>query len=253
MSHLHRTSLLLLSLLVLCLSVSAAPALSPADLLIDLHTHTSLSDGSDSPLELIQKAHARGVKVLAITDHDQLQYDEKAIAEGERLGMQIIRGTELSCEWTFHYPQVTKSIGEGGVPLSKPHLQSKVHLLGYFTHSTPISALSRLLDELRPRRTQRNGIILKKLKEKFGIEITPEMVVEAGSREVAEKKKTTDGGATAEVIVAPSPPLPKPIGELGTVVHVTAASFQKEVLDASDELIIVEFFAPWCGQNTTRT
>jgi hypothetical protein len=128
----------------------------------------------------------------------QLQYDEDAIAYGVSLGMTLIRGTELSGEWTFHTPHTIEATSKDGATSSKQLKQAKVHVLGYFTHQTPASALSKLLDELRPRRNQRNTEILAKLKQKFGIDITPQQVIDAGSREleVQRKTKTKDAKTT---------------------------------------------------------
>ena len=64
---------------------------------IDLHTHSSVSDGTDTPSELIRKAAAVGLDVVALTDHDTFDGLDEAVAEGERIGLQVVRGTELSC------------------------------------------------------------------------------------------------------------------------------------------------------------
>jgi predicted metal-dependent phosphoesterase TrpH len=64
---------------------------------IDLHTHSSVSDGTDTPAELVRKAHAVGLDVVALTDHDTFDGLDEAAAEGERLGILLVRGMELSC------------------------------------------------------------------------------------------------------------------------------------------------------------
>jgi predicted metal-dependent phosphoesterase TrpH len=64
---------------------------------IDLHTHSSVSDGSDAPAELVRKAVAVGLDVVALTDHDTFDGLDEAVAEGERLGLHVVRGMELSC------------------------------------------------------------------------------------------------------------------------------------------------------------
>jgi 3',5'-nucleoside bisphosphate phosphatase len=64
---------------------------------IDLHTHSSVSDGTDSPAELVGKAHALGLDVVALTDHDTFDGLDEAVAEGDRLGIVVVRGMELSC------------------------------------------------------------------------------------------------------------------------------------------------------------
>ena len=64
---------------------------------IDLHTHSSVSDGTDAPAELVRKALAAGLDVVALTDHDTFDGLDEAVAEGERLGLGVVRGMELSC------------------------------------------------------------------------------------------------------------------------------------------------------------
>jgi predicted metal-dependent phosphoesterase TrpH len=64
---------------------------------IDLHTHSSVSDGTDTPAELVHKARAVGLDVVGLTDHDTFDGLDEATAEGERLGIQVVRGMELSC------------------------------------------------------------------------------------------------------------------------------------------------------------
>src|SRR5829696_5724006 len=64
---------------------------------IDLHTHSSVSDGTDTPEELVRKAAAAGLDVVALTDHDTFDGLDAAVAEGERVGVQVLRGMELSC------------------------------------------------------------------------------------------------------------------------------------------------------------
>jgi predicted metal-dependent phosphoesterase TrpH len=64
---------------------------------IDLHTHSSVSDGTDRPAELVRRARAVGLDVVALTDHDTFDGLDEAAAEGERLGILLVRGMELSC------------------------------------------------------------------------------------------------------------------------------------------------------------
>jgi 3',5'-nucleoside bisphosphate phosphatase len=64
---------------------------------IDLHTHSSVSDGTDAPAELVRKALTVGLDVVALTDHDTFDGLDEAAAEGERLGLRVVRGMELSC------------------------------------------------------------------------------------------------------------------------------------------------------------
>jgi predicted metal-dependent phosphoesterase TrpH len=65
---------------------------------IDLHTHSTASDGTDSPAELVRTAWAAGVTVLGLTDHDTTG-GWKAAADSLPEGMTLVPGAELSCEY----------------------------------------------------------------------------------------------------------------------------------------------------------
>lgn len=66
---------------------------------IDLHVHSSASDGVFSPAEVVRKAHANGVEVMALTDHDTVSGLKEARKEAEKLGLRFIDGVELSVSW----------------------------------------------------------------------------------------------------------------------------------------------------------
>jgi 3',5'-nucleoside bisphosphate phosphatase len=70
--------------------------------LIDFHTHTSASDGALAPCELVARALASNIDLLAITDHDTVVGYEAAAAYHTRQpgGMRLIPGIELSCQWS---------------------------------------------------------------------------------------------------------------------------------------------------------
>ena len=67
--------------------------------MIDLHTHTTFSDGRFSPTVLVHAAHQRGVQVLAITDHDNTRGVPLAQHVARRLGLEIIPGIEFTTRW----------------------------------------------------------------------------------------------------------------------------------------------------------
>jgi predicted metal-dependent phosphoesterase TrpH len=132
---------------------------------IDLHTHTTVSDGGDSPTELVRKAAAAGLTVIAVTDHDNDAGCDEASAEGERIGVEVIRGVEISCD--------VEDLSERGfTPAGRPTM----HLLGYFipTENNPLTAA---LGELQRHRANRNGLMVEKLNE-LGIPVTLEEVEE---------------------------------------------------------------------------
>lgn len=68
--------------------------------MVDLHTHSYCSDGSDSPSELIEKAHSLGLKAIALTDHNTLSGLEEFLKAGEKYTgeMEAIPGIEFSTE-----------------------------------------------------------------------------------------------------------------------------------------------------------
>ena len=77
---------------------------------IDLHVHSTASDGTLSPSEVVREAHARGLCAIALTDHDTMDGVAEALQAGMRLGVEVIPGVELNTE---------SPAGE-------------VHVLGYF-------------------------------------------------------------------------------------------------------------------------
>lgn len=67
--------------------------------MIDLHVHSTASDGTCSPAELVALAKEAGLQAFALTDHDSVDGIEEALQAGERLGMEVIPGVELSCNY----------------------------------------------------------------------------------------------------------------------------------------------------------
>lgn len=64
----------------------------------DMHTHSAASDGQRSPAELIGLAKARGLELLALTDHDTIDGLNEAMAAGERAGLRVLPGVELGAK-----------------------------------------------------------------------------------------------------------------------------------------------------------
>lgn len=119
---------------------------------IDLHTHTTASDGSMTPAELVRHAYNKGLAAVAVTDHDTVGGIDQALEEGKRLGIEVIAGVEISVDFS-----------------------TEMHLLGYFlnSHCEPIL---KTLEDLRERREKRNPRIVNKLNE-LGFDITMEEVI----------------------------------------------------------------------------
>ncbi|EJL95141.1 Sua5/YciO/YrdC/YwlC family protein [Pseudomonas sp. GM16] len=66
---------------------------------VDLHCHSTASDGALAPAVLVARAFENGVRVLALTDHDTLEGLAEARMAATELGMQLVNGVELSCTW----------------------------------------------------------------------------------------------------------------------------------------------------------
>ena len=68
---------------------------------IDLHTHSSASDGTDTPADLVRAAKAAGLDVVALTDHDAMSGWAEAARAAEEVGITLVPGLEIST--TFHH------------------------------------------------------------------------------------------------------------------------------------------------------
>lgn len=107
----------------------------------DFHCHSSRSDGTRTPADLVDLAYARGVRTLALTDHDTLDgLDEARAAAARHPGMRLVPGVELSCD----------------VP------GTEVHLLGLFVDDRR-PAFRAELDRLRTGRIRRGERIVEAL------------------------------------------------------------------------------------------
>ena len=100
--------------------------------MIDLHTHTDCSDGTDTPAQLVNKALAEGISVLAITDHDTTSGWDAA-QRALRPGLSLALGAEISC------------LTEDGI---------SVHMLGLLFDGTH-AAMQEMLEETRDGRIPR--------------------------------------------------------------------------------------------------
>ena len=121
--------------------------------MIDLHTHSLASDGTDTPGELINKAHARGISVLGLMDHDTVAGWDEATSY-LRPGMSLVLGSEISCQTS-----------DG----------TSVHMLGML-FDRENTALAEVLSTTRDNRLTRMNRIIGRLNE-AGFEITIEDVL----------------------------------------------------------------------------
>ncbi|MGE5242504.1 MAG: PHP domain-containing protein [Bacteroidota bacterium] len=81
------------------MSPTGANSVSPPSRRYDLHTHSLRSDGTLAPADLMARAHAAGVEVLALTDHDVTDGLAEAQAAADQLGITLIAGVEISVSW----------------------------------------------------------------------------------------------------------------------------------------------------------
>jgi len=120
--------------------------------LIDLHTHSTASDGSLSPGELVAYAKRKKAAAIALTDHDTIEGLEAALTAGKEQGLEVIPGLEISAQ----YPEGT------------------MHILGYYIDpSAP--QLNRELQRLQDARKERNPKIISKL-QSLGVPISFDQV-----------------------------------------------------------------------------
>lgn len=109
---------------------------------IDLHTHTTASDGRLTPSQLIRYAREKGLGVIAVTDHDTVDGNEEAIGAGIREGVAVVPGIEISVDYT----------------------PGSMHMLGYFIAGEN-ERLREKLTILQDSRADRNPKIIEKLNE----------------------------------------------------------------------------------------
>jgi predicted metal-dependent phosphoesterase TrpH len=121
--------------------------------MIDLHTHSTASDGSFGPEALIEEAAGKGLTALALTDHDTLDGLEEAGKAAARRGLNFIPGVELQINW--------KNAFFGG-PNSNQQFMGEFHLLGLGIRR-PSADFLKALEELRHLREKRNLKIVARM------------------------------------------------------------------------------------------
>jgi len=124
---------------------------------IDLHIHSTASDGTLTPHEILLLAEQLGIRAISITDHDTIEGTEQAVLYKKNLSIEFITGVEISSNPPFSLPST-----------------GSLHILGYGIQ-TSHSGLKAALSRLRTARKNRNPEILKRLAG-MGIRITPEEI-----------------------------------------------------------------------------
>ena len=122
--------------------------------MIDLHVHTTASDGQYSPTDIIGKAAEKNIKIIAITDHDTVSGLEEGKIAAKKAGITLVPGIELNIQ---------------GVPLN---INGEFHLLGLgLKQISP--TLTDLIEEIINNRLERNQEIIKKI-QADGFDLTLE-------------------------------------------------------------------------------
>lgn len=91
---------------------------TPAEILVDFHTHSHCSDGVLAPADLVARAHARGVSTLSLTDHDTVEGLAEAGAACASAGIRFVPGVELSAAWrgqTIHIVGLQVDAGQAAL------------------------------------------------------------------------------------------------------------------------------------------
>lgn len=128
--------------------------------MIDLHSHSTMSDGTDKPARVVELAAEAGVTALALTDHDTLDHLPEALDAAAERGIRLVPACEISCELGARAP-------------------GSMHLLVYFVDDRP-GPLQDRLGELQRGRNERNAQIIDALNAN-GIDVTlDELAAEAG-------------------------------------------------------------------------
>src|SRR5690606_28852687 len=124
---------------------------------IDLHTHSTVSDGTVPPAELIRAAADARLDAVALTDHDSVAGWEVAAAEAGRAGIEFVPGVELSCRWYGVEPAIS------------------LHLLAYFVDPADpdLTAEMARVRASRERRAER----IVELMRADGVDVTYDEVL----------------------------------------------------------------------------
>lgn len=134
--------------------------------MIDLHTHSTVSDGSEAPHRIPEMAAAAGCTAVALTDHDSLDGLAEAGAAAARVGVTLVPGCEVSCR-------------KPPPPPGRPAIGGSVHVLVYFVEPGA-GPLQDELVQLRRDRAERNARLRARLTE-LGVTVDYDaMVAEAG-------------------------------------------------------------------------
>lgn len=148
---------------------------------VDLHIHSTASDGTYTPKQIVQLALCKKMRAIALTDHDTLEGLWEAEQEAKKWGIELIPGIEISTHWKGN----------------------EVHILGYFLNLEDTSFVSKIetLKELRRERNKKILVLLEKydimlnidfLEEKYSkqsigrVHIAKEMIAQGKVKDMVE-------------------------------------------------------------------
>ncbi len=179
---------------------------------IDLHMHTTYSDGAFSPTELVQKAKEVGLDVISITDHDSVNGLKEAIAVGKEIGIEVIPGLEISTDLD----------------------EKEIHLLAYFI-DIDNDELQKYLSFFRDERLHRAKRIVQKLRN-LGLSITIDDVIDHAQNSAIGRPHIAYSMVNLGLISNYYEAFEKYIGDYGPAferkIHVSPQSATKLISDA---------------------
>ncbi len=120
---------------------------------IDLHTHSTASDGTFTPTEVVNHAIEKDLAAIALTDHDTIAGVAEAMAAAEHTALRMIPGTELSCYYKIPLTEKELSMKEQGHEIRQKDVE--IHIVGLFIDYKN-ATFQTALDELKNARNRRN-------------------------------------------------------------------------------------------------
>ncbi len=179
---------------------------------IDLHTHTTYSDGTLSPSALVQRAYDCGITAISITDHDSLNGLQEAIECGKDLGIDVIPGVEISTDLD----------------------DKEIHLLAYFI-DIENEEFQKYLSFFRDERFHRAKRIVRKL-QNLGLHITIDDVMAQAQNSAVGRPHIAYALMELGIIKNYTEAFEKYIGDYGPAferkIHVSPHSALKLISDA---------------------
>lgn len=122
--------------------------------MVDLHIHTTASDGSLTPRQVVEESVAKNLHAIAVTDHDTINGVAEAVAEGKIHGLKVVPGVEFGVDYKV----------------------KETHILGYFSEDR-YPGIKKYFDWILEKRHERNRMLIRNL-NKSGYEITIEEMYE---------------------------------------------------------------------------